>query len=64
MTKTRCEAHICHGPGHQSVTRCRLTGPHEIHEAVFGSDRDLARWRGDEVFSGFFDEAPTLEDES
>lgn len=42
---TACEAHIWHGPGHQSSTRCRKRGPHDTHEAVYGGDRTLARWR-------------------
>ena len=41
----RCEAHIWHGPGHQSSTRCRKTGPHDVHEAVYGSERQFAKWR-------------------
>lgn len=58
-----CKAIIHHGPGHQSSTHCRLEGDHEIHEAIYGSFRQQATWRGDEVFSGFFDEPPCAENE-
>lgn len=59
-----CSALIRHGPGHQSKTRCRLTGPHAVHEAVYGSMMQFARWRGDEASSDAFDESPELvEDE-
>jgi hypothetical protein len=27
---------VRHGPGHQSKTRCRVVGPHAVHEAVYG----------------------------
>ena len=57
-----CQARIYHGPGHQSTTRCRKAGPHEIHEAVYGSGSQFAEWRGIEAFSGFFDEAPQTDD--
>jgi hypothetical protein len=40
-----CGAWLGHGPGHQSRTRCRIRGPHEVHEAIYGSDQQLARWR-------------------
>jgi hypothetical protein len=40
-----CQAFIWHGPGHQSDTRCHVEGEHEIHEAIYGSERQLARWR-------------------
>jgi hypothetical protein len=59
-----CKAHICHGPGHQSTTHCSLTGEHEVHETYFGSYQTFAQWEGDEVFSGFFDEAPEYPKES
>lgn len=59
----RCSAIIWHGPGHQSKTHCSLTGEHEIHEAVYGEFFQYAEWTGDEVFSGFFDEPPRLDDE-
>jgi hypothetical protein len=54
-----CTAKIYHGPGHQSGTSCELKGPHEIHEARYGSGDQLARWKGDKIFSGAFDEPPT-----
>jgi hypothetical protein len=52
-----CEAVIWHGPGHQSRTRCRVEGPHDIHEAVYGGN-SFAQWRGDEATTGVFDEPP------
>lgn len=51
-----CHAVIFHGPGHQSTSRCRLTGEHERHETIYGSSQTLARWTGDEGITGFFDE--------
>ncbi|MHA2312802.1 MAG: hypothetical protein ACXADF_15020 [Candidatus Thorarchaeota archaeon] len=53
-----CEAFIRHGPGHQSKTKCYLTGIHFVHEARYGSHDQLARWTSDETSSGFFDEPP------
>ena len=38
-------------------------GQHTIHEAIYGSDDQFARWEGDEVSSGFFNEPPSREDE-
>ena len=58
-----CQAVIYHGPGRQSRTRCRLSGPHDIHEAYYGNYSLLARWRGDKVFTGYFDEPPDDPDE-
>jgi len=55
---TPCKAIIRHGPGHMSKTECYLHGPHEIHEALYGSMMQLARWRGMEATTGFFDEPP------
>lgn len=40
-----CSARLYHGPGHQSRTSCRLLGEHEVHEAVYGGDQQVARWR-------------------
>lgn len=57
-----CEAVLFHGPGHQSKTRCRIEGPHEVHETIYGSDRTQATWQGDEAMTGFFDEPPEVED--
>jgi hypothetical protein len=57
-----CQAFLFHGPGHQSSTRCRLTGEHDMHEAEYHGD--VARWSGvDEHHgisrcTGFFDEPP------
>ena len=53
-----CNAKIYHGPGHQSRTNCYLEGIHDVHETRYGSYDQLARWKGDEVCSGFFDEPP------
>lgn len=44
VTPAPCKAKLYHGPGHQSSTLCRLTGEHEIHEAIYGG-HTLARWR-------------------
>lgn len=63
LKEKECNAVICHGPGHQSKTRCCLTGDHEIHEARYGNHDQLARWKGDKVFSGYFDEPPEEPDE-
>ena len=52
----QCEAIIWHGPGHQSKTRCMLTGPHKIHKTIYGQHDQEVRWRGDEAFTGFFDD--------
>jgi hypothetical protein len=38
-----CDAYLWHGPGHQSRTRCRVKGEHEIHEAEYGGG--VARWK-------------------
>lgn len=58
MEKTRCEAVIWHGPGHQSHTHCELVGEHKSHQAVYGRYDQYAEWKGKEVFSGFFDDPP------
>ena len=59
MRYNRCSAIICHGPGHQSKTHCHNTKKgHKIHEAYYGSHRQYARWKGQAVYSGFFDEPP------
>jgi hypothetical protein len=36
-----CDAVLCHGPGHQSRTRCEALGKHEVHYC-FGGE---ATWR-------------------
>ena len=33
-SQVRCEAVIWHGAGHQSMTKCRLKGPHDEHYAL------------------------------
>ena len=58
VSQKECLAEIHHGPGHQSSTRCCLTGNHKIHEARYGNHDQLARWKGDKVFSGYFDDPP------
>ncbi len=58
MSENICSAIICHGPGHQSKTKCYIRGEHEIHETRYGSCDQLARWKGSKVFSGYFDESP------
>jgi len=61
-----CDEFIWHGPGHQSRTRCRLKGDHDVHEAIYGEFQTYAKWRskpdGRATFSGVFDEPPTVED--
>lgn len=59
-TRHECSAVIWHGPGHQSSTKCQVIGNHRVHEAVYGSMEQTAKWRGKKVFSGFFDEPPKL----
>jgi hypothetical protein len=56
-----CTAKIFHGPGHQSRTLCCITHPHTIHAATYGRLDTMARWRGQEVFSGYHDEPPELD---
>ena len=56
--KDQCSAIICHGPGHQSKTHCCKIGPHQYHETYYGSYDQFARWLGEKVFSGFFDDPP------
>ncbi len=59
----KCNAKIHHGPGHQSITRCKLTNRgHKIHEAVYGSFDQYAQWKGLKAFSGYFDEPPLIAD--
>ncbi len=60
---TECQAVIHHGPGHQSSTKCQVSGPHQVHEARYGSFDQLARWEGDKIFSGAFDEPPEVMDD-
>jgi hypothetical protein len=52
-----CEAVLHHGPGHQSRARCRLKGPHDVHETVYDGST-VAEWRGESATTGFFDEPP------
>ncbi len=59
----KCDASIWHGPGHQSRTHCELKEKHEIHEARYGGYNQMARWKGKEVYSGYFDEPPEIEGE-
>jgi len=60
---SRCKATLFHGPGHQSRTRCRLEGEHEIHEACYGSYREIMLWRGDEATTTSMDEPKELSKE-
>lgn len=60
-----CTAILRHGPGHQSRTTCEVLGPHEIHEALYypdGGYGTTARWKGEEAYSGHFDEPTDVED--
>ena len=54
-----CDAEVRHGPGHQSRTKCELTGRHEIHRAVYMGTE--ATWRGPYEYTGAFDEPPSAE---
>ena len=54
----KCDAVLCHGPGHQSKTRCILKGRHDTHYCIYGSYRTEAYWKGMKKFTGFFDEPP------
>lgn len=56
-----CAAKLHHGPGHQSTTHCRLTGKHDVHEAVYDGDQ-FAAWTSDEAMTGFMDEPPVMDD--
>lgn len=56
-----CHAVLFHGPGHQSKARCRLTGEHAVHEAIYHGN-SVAWWRGEESTTGYFDEPPEVED--
>lgn len=40
-----CPALFYHGPGHQSRSRCELTGEHDVHETHYGGYDTRARWR-------------------
>lgn len=35
-----CDTAIAHGPGHQSMSPCILTGPHTHHESDMGHEWD------------------------
>jgi hypothetical protein len=59
----KCEATFFHGPGHQSRRKCRLRGPHTVHEVRYGHYNQLARWTGDTAFSGAFDEPPEFDED-
>ena len=58
-----CEAKIWHGPGHQSSTTCRLRGPHDIHEAIYGEFNQVGYWTTNEVYTGVFDEPPVAQED-
>lgn len=55
-----CQAYICHGPGHQSKTRCTTRRPHAVHYTEI--DGDYATWVGDEAMTGFFDDPPKVDE--
>lgn len=62
-TTEPCPYAVFHGPGHQSRTRCRIRGPHEVHEAIYGEFNQYATWRGEsDSSSGVFDEAPEADE--
>lgn len=37
-TLTECDSAIAHGPGHQSTSRCIVTGPHSEHCSDMGHE--------------------------
>lgn len=57
-----CQATLYHGPGHQSRTKCKKKGPHELHWTTYGSYRQEAQWVGNEKCTGFGDEPPDFPD--
>ena len=58
-----CAAHICHGPGHQSVTYCENPNKnHKMHWAYYGSYTEYAEWESHKICSGYFDEPPQGEE--
>lgn len=61
--KMACPARIYHGNRHQIYTTCQLVGSHEIHQANYGDLHLLARWTGEQSYSGPYDEPPTKPEE-
>lgn len=60
----QCIARLGHGPGHQSSTYCDVIGLHTVHSCQYGRNDERAYWKGSVYklkFTGFFDEAPTVE---
>lgn len=54
-----CFAFLCHGPGHQSLTRCELRGGHEgQHCTHYGRLGQRGYWSGDEGMTDVWDNAP------
>jgi len=60
--QTPCDAVLCHGPGHQSQTKCHLKGKHDVHEARYGCYDLGMRWRGKEACTGYFDEPKEIDE--
>lgn len=58
----KCTATLWHGPGHQSRTRCRVTGEHLVHRASYSNTNTgitrTAEWVGTDVFTDPADEPP------
>jgi len=59
ITEKGCDAEVRHGPGHQSSTKCDLTGAHDVHRAIYMGTE--ATWRGPFVYTGVFDEPPVTD---
>ena len=57
-----CSAAIWHGPGHQTQTKCHLTGKHTVHEAVYGPYSQTVCWRGKKKFITDYYDVPPDED--
>jgi hypothetical protein len=59
-----CTARIWHGPGHQSSTPCEVKGPHEVHRAIYGSDRTEATWKDGSYTNGLRERGIEFDPES
>ena len=53
-----CKSYMGVGPGHQSRLQCGEQGTHVIHRAYYDYGGYTAYWKGNEAFSGFFDDVP------
>lgn len=53
-----CKSFVGAGPGHQSHIECEETGTHTIHRAFYDYGGYEMYWKGDNAYTGYFDEAP------